>query len=61
MSVRYYSCPQCHDDLPVGDGDVTANCQNCRKTFAVDRDAEFRDGMWRDLTTLRPVKTNGQI
>jgi endogenous inhibitor of DNA gyrase (YacG/DUF329 family) len=51
-----YSCPICGDDVTVGHTEHIVYCPECEATLSVDRDAEFRDGHWRDLTTLTPHK-----
>jgi DNA-directed RNA polymerase subunit RPC12/RpoP len=49
-----YSCPACSDDVTVGDNQEVVRCPSCEVRLLVSRDAEFRDGSWRDLTTLTP-------
>ncbi len=53
-----YECPTCGEDVPV-DHDRPkdlARCPQCDGLFAVDTDAEYVDGGWRDLTSLIPRK-----
>lgn len=52
---KEYDCPNCGADIEVSEESESATCKCCKWVFAVNRDGEFRDGMWRDLTTLRGV------
>jgi hypothetical protein len=53
-----YRCPVCSADVPVGHNEHIVYCADCESTLDVNRDAEFRDGHWRDLTTLSEHKTS---
>ena len=50
---NFYSCPECSDDVPVEEGEHIVFCPCCEERLLVDPEAEFRDGMWHDLTKLR--------
>lgn len=54
--IREYPCPHCETMLEVTDPAAKFNCANCNRLLGVDTDAEFEDGMWRDLTELYIVK-----
>ena len=47
-----YECPACHDDVPVAGDANKVRCPHCRVNLLVDHDAEFVNGLWRDLTHL---------
>jgi hypothetical protein len=40
--------------VTVGDKQEVVRCPSCELRLLVSRDAEFRNGLWRDLTTLIP-------
>ena len=51
--MREYECPNCFEYIEVPDHETEAvHCKHCDFNIQVDRDGEFVDGMWRDLTTL---------
>lgn len=48
-----YSCPVCGDDISVLEDQKECDCPSCHSgAFRINWDAEFVDGMWRDLTSL---------
>jgi hypothetical protein len=49
---KEYDCPKCGDPVEVGDNDIYWVCKGCCNEGRIDRDAEFVDGMWKDLTSL---------
>ena len=53
MSTEY-CCPCCYSDVTVGETEAFVRCPACKTLLEVNRDADFKDGLWRDLTTLRP-------
>ncbi len=50
-------CPECGEWLEVGENAIQVTCLDCQRTWNIDRDGEFRDGSWRDLTKLYPVES----
>ena len=58
--MKEYDCPVCRESIEVPDHETEAvHCNACDHNARVNRDAEFVDGMWRDLTTLsipQPLK-----
>lgn len=50
---RNYDCPGCGDSLTFKDSGDHIYCRHCQRHYGLDPDAEFVDGMWRDLTTVR--------
>jgi hypothetical protein len=49
-------------DIACHDAKGIATCEDCGMAYAVNIDAEFIDGMWRDRSTVRllpalPTKT----
>jgi DNA-directed RNA polymerase subunit RPC12/RpoP len=50
---RVFECPMCGRDINIEGEDKETFCQNCECRFLVCNDAEFVNGMWRDLTTLK--------
>ena len=50
--TKEYSCPECEEDVTVGEKDETVWCGYCGNKLDVCRDAEFIDGRWKDLTQL---------
>ncbi len=60
-------CPFCWEDIDTMNDVITttpylqstqtiAACPSCHAKVEVSYDAEFDDGMWHDLTTIRPLK-----
>jgi uncharacterized paraquat-inducible protein A len=56
MKEQAYWCPECDELIEVSVEAKRAQCPGCRNLFDLDRDAEFTDGSWKDLTTLTLVK-----
>jgi hypothetical protein len=54
--MRYQEC-FCGGEIDTADYDerYIAQCENCKMKFEVYPDAEFDDGRWCDLTTIRPL------
>lgn len=50
--MKEFTCPKCSSSIT---GEKFALCSECNTAFRVDADAEFVDGIWRDLTTLSEV------
>lgn len=50
--TKEYPCPYCGDACEVDDNDIDGSCLSCGTIYKVNRDAEFVDGMWKDLTKL---------
>lgn len=50
-----YSCSTCDEDLEVYETDIMTVCKCCGKWWRIDNDAEFVNGMWRNLTTLKDI------
>lgn len=50
---RVFECPICGCDINVEGEAKQVSCSACESLFLVCNDAEFVDGMWRDLTTLK--------
>ncbi len=50
-----HECPSCGETLEVGEFDSKVTCLECQNSWIVDRDAEFDNGSWRDLSKLIPV------
>lgn len=48
-----YECPECGEDvrveLPAG---KYVKCPECMSNLEIHADADFKDGMWHDRTTL---------
>lgn len=53
---RVYECPCCNNDVKVEEDDKFIFCSNCGKELLICNDAEFVNGMWIDLTTLKLVQ-----
>jgi hypothetical protein len=57
ISSSTYSCPVCWEDVPIPDyikyGPI--KCYGCDTRLRIERDADFHDGMWHDLTRLIPI------
>lgn len=49
-------CPACDCDIELSHDAKAVECPHCQAALVVDVDAEFTDGMWRDLTKLRKVE-----
>lgn len=47
-----YLCPQCSNDVTVSPKTEEGRCPHCGTDFTVNRDAEFDNGRWIDLTRL---------
>lgn len=47
-----YECPECGEWLEIKEGVQTLDCTCCGEPLEFDADAEFRDGMWHDLSKL---------
>lgn len=52
--TNYYNCPNCEQEIEVLATDKEVECSRCDKVFIVDHDAEFENGVWKDLTSLYP-------
>lgn len=50
--IREYPCPHCEDEIEVDGNETSRTCKSCGQIYHVNYDAEFVDGMWRDLTKL---------
>jgi len=50
--TKEYPCPYCADEVIVDENDIDGSCLSCGTIYKVNRDAEFVDGVWRDLTNL---------
>jgi hypothetical protein len=46
---RPYDCPQCGAEIEFAPEDRLRFCGDCGALLELDADAEFIDGMWRDL------------
>jgi DNA-directed RNA polymerase subunit RPC12/RpoP len=57
-----YDCPRCGTEFEAEDGmerggvPQQVQCECCKSLIAISPDYEFRDGMWRDLTTISVVQ-----
>jgi transcription initiation factor IIE alpha subunit len=50
---REYECPNCGDWVAILHTTPGAfDCPWCKEPLTLSTDAEFRDGMWRDLSRL---------
>jgi DNA-directed RNA polymerase subunit RPC12/RpoP len=59
--MQTYECPGCEEEVKVGDSQLLIKCPMCNHDLIVCRDAEFVNGMWKDLTTLvRIVKPKNE-
>lgn len=47
-----YMCPACGDDVKISQKLEEGRCPHCMTDFTVNRDAEFDNGRWIDLTSL---------
>lgn len=52
LTDNYYECPECGDDVLVHEEDKTVVCNECHTELGVDRDAEYDNERWKDLTHL---------
>lgn len=48
-------CPICGEELTVPFNAAWLNCDDCKARWKLNHDAEFVDGMWRNLTTLTRI------
>ena len=63
--MRYHECPLCGEEIDTADyishphegfgSQLIAKCLYNHHKVEVNPDAEFDDGMWRNLTTIRPL------
>jgi hypothetical protein len=62
---RYQECPFCWEEVDLYDywsvhmpylGQYITECPGCHRKFDVSIDASFDDGMWRDCSTISPLK-----
>ena len=54
--MKTYNCPECGEEIVITQDSLTyTDCPTCKAKLSIDVDAEFVDGMWRDLTTLHKV------
>lgn len=49
---RSAECLRCDSDIPYDINDSEVKCPECRTKYYINIDAEFVDGMWKDLTKL---------
>ena len=52
--TQTYSCPVCGDDVETSDYSHTVICESCATPLHVERDAQFDESGWHDLTELIP-------
>jgi len=54
--MSHYECPECGGEIVIEQDNLTyTECPNCKAKLAIDVDAEFVDGRWKDLTKLTKV------
>ncbi len=49
-------CPKCEEPISILPGQDKVTCPDCGTHWSISVDAEFTDGMWRDLTYVTEVK-----
>ena len=49
---RSAECLRCDSVIPYGINDSEVKCPECKTKYYIGIDAEFVDGMWKDLTKL---------
>lgn len=51
-----YDCPKCGDAVQFPPEDTRGQCLGCKREWRLNPDAEFTDGLWKDLTTLTEIE-----
>jgi len=57
---KEYDCPNCGTPISIPEEclttvDDTCQCSECGSRFVIGYDADFVDGVWRDLTKLYEI------
>lgn len=55
IMTKEYPCPYCEDEIIVDGNDTEVTCKSCGINIRISYDAEFIDGVWKDLTTLKQL------
>jgi DNA-directed RNA polymerase subunit RPC12/RpoP len=58
---KLYDCPQCGAEVEFTPEDGLKFCRDCGALLELDADAEFIDGMWRDLSKVIVHKQEAEL
>ncbi len=53
--TQTYECPVCGEDVSVHPVVDKITCSHCQTWLAVNPDADYVNGIWRDCTTLTVI------
>jgi phage FluMu protein Com len=56
--MNTFECLECGEAIKTADNQTRVHCPRCNTYFQVNYDAEFVNGIWRNLSSL--IKLNTQ-
>ena len=53
--MTHRECKKCGENIVIPSDATGVRCESCGQAYQVDADAEFSDGTWKNLTSIKQI------